>query len=237
MLRSSEALRASGQEKIQEPAIDAGRHTLVAPLVDGLLHEARNPLNAISINIEVLAERLKRELGGSLPASHEKSIRSIREQVLRVDEMLRAFADFLSPRRSGRTDVDFGLLVSRACEVLGHESRKRRVPLRASVDPNARIDGESAALSFVAIQPILRALQRSAAGADVHVSLRSEEGKWVYRVEDGGPQVGDEPSMHALQALSATVHENGGRIDVRGRVTEVQWSSRNRLAGREGEHL
>ena len=38
-----------------DPVVGAARYVAVPTLMDSLLHDVRNPLNALSINLEVLA--------------------------------------------------------------------------------------------------------------------------------------------------------------------------------------
>ena len=45
----------------------------------------------------------------------------MREQILRVDAILRRFSDFIAPRPVARGEVDFSELVLKALDVVGHE--------------------------------------------------------------------------------------------------------------------
>ncbi|MFY0575704.1 hypothetical protein ACN28S_16275 [Cystobacter fuscus] len=45
--------------EVTETVVDAARYSTVPSLMDSLLHDVRNPLNAMSIHLEVLTEKLK----------------------------------------------------------------------------------------------------------------------------------------------------------------------------------
>ncbi|MFZ5468403.1 MAG: sensor histidine kinase [Myxococcota bacterium] len=188
-------------------------------LVDDLLHDARNPLNALSINVEVMAERLRRDAGGVLSAAQEKSVKAIRDQVHRVDAILREFAEFLAPRAQPGS-VDLSALVERALEVAGHQARKRRLLLSADVTADVKVSvNADRPVHDVVLLPLLRAIARSADGGTLRVSLRRANRYAVFRVEDQGA-AGEEVEESA-QAISTLCQEHDGRAELTGGVSEI----------------
>ncbi|HXN41127.1 MAG TPA: histidine kinase dimerization/phospho-acceptor domain-containing protein, partial [Myxococcaceae bacterium] len=81
-----------------DPVIGGLQWQTARALVLGLLHDARNPLNALAINLEVLTDKLRQS---EAPATGEKNVKAMREQIRRIDSMLRRFGDFLAPRALG----------------------------------------------------------------------------------------------------------------------------------------
>ncbi len=217
MLTASVAVPSSTKEKLHDPLIRSARHALVELLTDSFLHDARNPLNALSINLEVLAERLRREAGGALPAQYEKNIRTMREQVVRVDAMMRSFSDFIAPRQKGPETVDFSELLTKALEVIGHEGRKRQVSLRPMIDSGIKVrsGAEPSGLTYLALQPLAHAISSSPRGAEVLVTLRKEEGEAVLRVEftSAGEQEVPLEAQHTLEVFTSQHH---GRFELQG---------------------
>src|SRR4051812_7861377 len=113
---------ASGTHQPDE--VIAASQAATTQLVESLLHEARNPLNALAINLEVLTEKLKDDAGAVDP-SLEKNLRAMREQVFRTDAILRSFAEFLVTQQGHFSEMSLPEILERAVEVLGHEARKR----------------------------------------------------------------------------------------------------------------
>ncbi len=192
--------------------VDSARQAASAALMDSLLHDARNPLNALSINLEVLAERLRRQAESVAPA-FEKNLRVMREQILRVDGILRSFADFISPR-SGPGEQDFSALVLRALEVLGHECRRRRLTARPMVEAGLRVAADNTSASFCALQALLRGIRRTAEGGELTLTLKQEGTFAVLKVADGQTS-SEEPLPEALPALQQLAQGCGGRVEVR----------------------
>ncbi len=192
---------------------DSARLNAATLLTDSLVHDARNPLNALSINLEVLAERLRRQAESVAPA-FDKNLRVMREQILRVDAILRTFADFIAPRPAALPDGDFSQVVLKALEVVGHECRRRRLTLRPMVEAGVKVGLDGVAGSFFALQPLLRGLRRAPEGGEVTLTLKQEAGFAVLRVADGLPS-DEEPLSEVVPALEALCQEQGGRVELR----------------------
>jgi signal transduction histidine kinase len=169
--------------EVTDTVVDAARYSTVPSLMDSLLHDVRNPLNAMSIHLEVLTEKLK--VDGQVPPSQEKNLKSMREQIQRVDGILRRFAEFIVSRPGGAGEADLSETVTRAMEVLSHESRKRRLQLRPTVAPGVRARlADIGELGFLVVQALTRAYGRSETGHEVTVVVRREDTKAVFEVVD-----------------------------------------------------
>ena len=198
-----------------DPVVAAAHASSAPVLVDSLLHDVRNPLNALSIHLEVLTEKLKASGDGEVPVGPAKNLKAMREQLQRVDGLLRLFADFLALREGGSGDVSLSDAVARGLEVLGHEGRRGRVQLQPQVEPGVRVRlADAGAASFLVVQAVLRAFRRTQPGGAVGVAVRSEAGKGVLEVTDAGDAA--EPSHEALAALGVLCERLGVALTVRG---------------------
>jgi signal transduction histidine kinase len=196
-------------EKDTDPVINAARFGVSSRLMDSLLHEVRNPLNAIALNLEVLTQKLKIE-SGVVPPGQEKNLKSIRDQVGRVDAVMRQFMEFLSDRGTGTAEVDLTELLTRAVDIVGHECRKGRVNLKILLDADVRIPVKGGSdLSFALLQAVFRAVARAVAGAEVTVMLKREGGRAVVKIADGN-LASDEPFPSANAALDLICRRYGG---------------------------
>ena len=174
---------AAGPREAADDALDAARYAAVPPLMESLLHDVRNPLNALAINLEVLTEKLKGE-DGEVPPGQAKNLRAMREQVTRVDGILRQFAEFLVHRGgSGAGEASLSETLERVLAVLGHEGRRRRVKVQPQIEAglNVRL-ADLSELGFLLLQPVLRAFERAEAGSEVAVVARGEGARVVLEV-------------------------------------------------------
>jgi signal transduction histidine kinase len=197
-----------------DPVVGAARYSAIPTLMDSLLHDVRNPLNALSINLEVLYEKLKGETG-HVPPSQEKNLKAMRDQIQRVDGILRQFADFIVLRGGAPGEVALSDVTKRSLDVLAHESRRRRIRLQASVEPDIRVHlQDTCELSFFLVQALLRAFGRSEPGTEVGVTVRAEGARAVLEVTDpaGGAA---EQSPDAVAALGLRCAQLGVEFQIK----------------------
>ena len=197
-----------------DPVVDAARYGAVPTLMDSLLHDVRNPLNALSIHLEVLSEKLKIETG-QVPPSQEKNLKAMRDQIQRVDGILRRFAEFIVSRPGVPGDADLSETVTRALEVLAHESRKRRLQVRPTIAGGVRARlADTGELGFLVVQALMRAYGRSEQGAEVTVSVRAEESRAVLEVVDASAAT-TENTPEAVAALELRCGQLGVELQLR----------------------
>lgn len=198
-----------------DPVVSAARYGAVPALMDSLLHDVRNPLNALAINLEVLTEKLKAETG-QVPPSQEKNIKAMREQIQRVDGMLRRFSEFIVVRGGTSGEVSLSETAKRALEVLSHESRRRRLNVQTAIEPDVRVRlQDTGELGFFLVQTLLRAYGRSEVGAQVAIAVRAEGALAVLEVQDASAS-GAEPTPDAVVAVGLRCAQLGVEFQVRG---------------------
>lgn len=206
---------APSVQEQSDPVVGAARYGAVPPLMDSLLHDVRNPLNAMAIHLEVLSEKLKAETG-QVPPSQEKNLKAMREQIQRVDGLLRMFSDFIVFRGGTPGEVDLSETTTRALGVLGHEGRKRRVQVQVAVEAGVQVRlQDTSELGFFLTQALLRAFRRVEGGGSVRVTVRVEGPNAVLEVEDSGGS-GAESTPDAVAALGLRATQLGVDLQVRG---------------------
>ncbi len=214
MVSSTAVSSVPAAQESSDPVVGAARYGAVPALMDSLLHDVRNPLNALAINLEVLGEKLKAETG-QVPPSQEKNLRAMREQIQRVDGMLRQFADFIVYRGGTPGEASLTDAAKRALEVLSHESRRRRLKLQLTLEPDVRVRmQDTGELGFFLVQALLRAFGRSDTGGEVRITVRSEGALAAFEVEDAG--FGAEPTPDAVAALGLRCAQLGVDLQLRG---------------------
>ena len=143
--------------------------------MDGLAHDLRNPLNALALNVEVLQEKLSRASGGEVPAGPAKNLQALRDQVARLDALLREVAT-----------------------VLGHTARRAQVLLELEAPEGDRVQApDPSLLRFLVLRTVLRAVDRTPPGGRVRLSVGREGGRPILLVEDG--ELVREPASPALE--------------------------------------
>ena len=184
--------------------------------MDSLVHDVRNPLNALAINVEILQEKLARAAGGQVPASQAKNLQAMREQIARVNGMLGDFARFLAPTPGAPVVQSLAHVLRDAMGVLTHASRRARVKV-AVEEPAGQATVEAmdpSALGFLVLTSLLRAVERTPEDGQVRVWVGDEGARVVLHVQDGGRE--EEVETEVEQALGAAAREHGAELHVRG---------------------
>lgn len=205
----------------QDLIVDAMRQRATAPVVESMVHDLRNPLNALSINLEVLMEKLRAETG-EVPANQDKNVRAMREQIQRMDALLRRFSEFLLDRPRPAECVAFSTLLQASLEVLSPEVRRHRLKPQVALAAEVQVRGDVSALRFLSVQALVWSIARSAAGEELRVTLRAQGGEAVLEIDAaGGSDRPDEENAGAASpeletALQIVAARLGGRIGFEG---------------------
>lgn len=172
----------------EPPGLRAG---LAAHLAAGLAHDVRNPLNAMAIHLEVLADKL-REDGGSVPPAMERNLSAARSQIGRIDEIVRRYSDFSAGRPPATAEL--GELLAQAAALCDHEVRRHGGGLAVESPDGLRTGVPAAQLVLLLVTLLLawgRALSRGgrlvvrALAGDV-LTIRAEA-EGVSVAPDAGP--------------------------------------------------
>jgi signal transduction histidine kinase len=184
--------------------------------MDSLVHDVRNPLNALAINVEILNEKLSRASGGQVPPGQAKNLQAMREQIVRVNAMLGDFARFLAPAPAAPEVLSLSAAVREVVGILGHAGRRARVKVSADAPEGlAAVEAmDPSALGFLVLVSVLRAIERTPEEGPVRVTVRDEGTRAVLHVQDGGREEGEETEVE--QALAAAAREYGAEFHVRG---------------------
>jgi signal transduction histidine kinase len=198
--------------------------------MDSLVHDVRNPLNALAINVEILHEKLSRACGGQVPAAQEKNLQAMREQIVRVNTMLGDFARFLAPSPAAPAVLSLSAVVKEVTGILGHAGRRARVRVSADAPEGLAVVEamDPSALGFLVLVSVLRAIERTPEEGPVRVTVRDEGTRMVLHVQDGGREEGDETEVE--QALAAAAREYGAELHVRGSQLRLSFLAGERPA-------
>jgi signal transduction histidine kinase len=201
--------------------------------MDSLVHDVRNPLNALAINVEILHEKLARATGGEVPAAQTKNLQAMRDQIARMNGMLGDFARFLAPPPGAPAVLSLSQVLREALAVLGHAARRARVKVTADVpEGQAAVAAmDPSGLGFLVMVSVLRAIERTPEDAQVRVSVRDEGTRVVLHVQDGGREEAEETEVE--QALAAGAREYGAEFHVRGSQLRLSCRASQNARGTE----
>jgi signal transduction histidine kinase len=108
------------------------RSQVIGRVVAGVAHDIKNPLNAMSLQLALLGDKL--EAAGAASDAAVVHLGALRDQIARVNEVLRRLSEATEPA-APLGYVDLGALLTDVAHLFGYEARRRRIDL--AVDAHA----------------------------------------------------------------------------------------------------
>ncbi len=181
-------------------------------LAAGLAHDIKNPLNAMALQLALLADKLS-----SSPEASSASgghLGALREQIGRVNEVVRRFLDVTDPS-APLGYVDLGALVADAASLFGHDARRRHVELTVEAARGAvgtRCDPGRVGRLVLALFSQTVASTPEGGRLRVHAEAAPDRAILVLEHASAEPGPGDGDGMDVLAAAAAAL---GGALEVR----------------------
>lgn len=190
--------------------VRASRAGLLDTLAGGLVHEARNPLNAMAIHLEVLADKLRDPASGELPAHLARNLDAARNQVRRLDGLLRRFGDFASGRIEGD---DVGGCFARVVDLCEYYLRRAGVEVEPTGTLQASV-ASPAPVCHVLLELLFHALAAAPRGSRIRLEAAVRGDRLALAVEGAAGAAGDGAERPSLEVASTIARELGGELSL-----------------------
>jgi len=234
-------------------------------LAGGVVHELKNPLSTIHLNLELLREEWGRAWAHSDDPKERRSLKRIDVilgETRRLEAMMREFLRFARADRLQPTDVDLAALVEEVMAFVAPECALRRVEVRRETDatlPPIPADAglvKQAVLNLVqnALDAITMKAAEDAAHETITVRVARDPGGAAARIEvsDTGVGIGAADQARIFELYRTTkadgtglglattkriAEAHGGRLEVEsaGEGQGSRFSLVLPLAGPQGE--
>lgn len=232
--RAVEKVRLQRETRdLERRARIAEKLAAVGTLSAGLAHEIRNPLNAASLQLQLLERRLKR--AGENPQLLEP-VAMVQAEIARLSHLVEDFLRFARPADLHRRRFDLVGLVAHVIELQSLEASKHAITLRAELpsDP-VYVDGDRDKLQQVVLNLVrnaIEALQGHEAGRAPTIVLaveRADEGMVRLTIRDNGPGIPEDIRTRVFEPFFSTkpmgtglgmaichslVQQHGGNIEL-----------------------
>ena len=176
-------------------------------LMAGVAHEVKNPLNAMTIHLELL----KRKVG--VNPGVEKHVTVIGSEIRRLDEVLMGFLKFARPDELKLQPVQLTALVSDVVTTVRPEAERNRVTVKVDCPGLLpQINADQGMLRQALLNLALNACQAMPEGGTLRISCRSTARRKVeIDVEDTGVGIQAE-DLSRIFDLYFTTKEKGSGI-------------------------
>ncbi|WP_269526246.1 two-component system sensor histidine kinase NtrB [Coraliomargarita parva] len=200
------------EEKVSmEEMIENERTSSIVRLAAGVAHELGNPLNSLTIHLQLI-ERKLRKLG--LGAEGEKlseSLRVCQGEVDRLDAIITHFLEAVRPREPELNELDLLELVEEVLRVQEVELSDRKLDVNVEVSHSLpTILGDRGQIKQVFFNIIKNAMEAMAPGGHIRILTRSDDDYVYLQFIDTGSGISDEDLSKVFQAYYTTKREGHG---------------------------
>lgn len=165
-------------EEGRREAVENARMRSWTNLARRVAHEIKNPLTPMRMAAASLAQGRE--------GSEADAARILAEEIQRLDELARTFSQYGRLPEGPRSSVDLAELM----HLLAGQHASERIPVRVAAPEPVLIEGHYDALERALRNVLLNAVEaQEPAGGSVDVTVGSDEGAALVRVEDRGPGI------------------------------------------------
>jgi two-component system, sporulation sensor kinase E len=219
--------------KLTEEKIESERISALTMLAAGVAHELGNPLNSLTIHMQLLERRLK---SGKGIAKLQEHVDVAQAELKRLDTIITQFLAAIRPTQPQLQPTQVNDLIEESIRFLSPELEQQKV--RASTDlrhdaPKLPLDAGQ--MKQVLYNLIRNGIQAMPQGGQLVVSSAFNDYELLITVADQGKGISAEGMSHLFQPFFSTrktgtglgllivrriIREHGGEIDISSREGE-----------------
>ncbi|MCC7241320.1 MAG: hypothetical protein IT180_05300 [Acidobacteria bacterium] len=207
---SDQLKNAVGDERTRAQVVDLTRRVAsLGRLTAGVAHEVKNPLNAMTIHLELL----KQKLASPDPASAARHADVIGTEIRRLDDVVQGFLKFVRPEDVTLAPVKVQSVVSAVLEAVMPEADHAGITCeQACQDPQLAIEGDETLLRQAFLNLAQNAVQAMPRGGKLRIACGAgRDGRVEVRVQDTGEGIAPE-NLARIFDLYFTTKKRGSGI-------------------------
>ena len=152
-----------------------------------LAHEVKTPLNALTIHLEVLRNKLGGEGDGE---QAERSLSALDSSVRQVDRLVRDFTDYSAPVTMERKSVNVAEVLDTSLEAIGSTCAMKKITVAKELaSPPWPILGDASRLRQSFDNLLRNAIEAQPDGGEIVVTVKKNTVEVILDFSDAGPGV------------------------------------------------
>ena len=200
------------EEKVSmEERIESERIASIMRLSAGVAHELGNPLNSLTIHLQLIERKLKKLQLGAAAGTMAESLEVCQGEVKRLDGIITHFLEAVRPQPPEFNEIDLVELVDEVLRVQEAELGNRRLDVNVEVGQKIpSILGDRGQIKQVFFNLIKNAMEAMQPGGKLRVLARSDD-EFVYmQFIDTGSGISEDELSRILQPYYTTKKEGHG---------------------------
>ncbi|TVP77982.1 MAG: PAS domain-containing protein [Puniceicoccaceae bacterium] len=198
--------RLSMEERIQSE-----RTGSIVRLAAGVAHELGNPLNSLTIHLQLIERKLKKLAEKEAAEKIAESLRICQGEVQRLDSIITHFLEAVRPQKPELNELDLLELVEEVLQVQEAELSDRQLDVKVEVsDRIPMILGDRGQIKQVFFNLIKNALEAMQPGGSLRILARRDDEHVFLQFVDTGSGISEEDLSKVFQAYYTTKKEGHG---------------------------
>ena len=226
----------SERQRLEEEKLQADRLATIGAMSAALVHEIRNPLSSIKLNVKLLSEEIEEWRNGSVTAGEDvqQLLRPISAELERIRRVTDNYLLFARLPHVQRDELSLNEVLLQGLRFMEPVFEQEKVQLSVALDSAApTVRGDAEQLWQVFLNLIRNAIEAMPDGGDLAISAAHTHDKVEVTVTDSGPGMNDEQRARLFKPFFTTkrtgtglglalaqqiVREHGGLISCRSTI-------------------
>jgi len=216
-----------------EEVIENERTSSIVRLAAGVAHELGNPLNSLTIHLQLIERKLKKLSLDQQGAQLSESLEVCQGEVQRLDGIITHFLEAVRPQKPELNELDIVTLVEEVLRVQEAELSGRRLEVNIEVnDEIPHVLGDRGQIKQVFFNLIKNAMEAMQPNGRLVILARKDDDFVYLQFSDTGSGISEEELAKVFQAYYTTkadghglgmmivqriMREHGGQITIESR--------------------
>ncbi len=189
------------KEEAEAEKADKERYREISAFTSGVAHEIKNPLNSLSLLLELLHKKVPAELHGDLALG--------KEEIQKISRIIDQFSTSLKPVELNKERFSLAEMISTVKESLSREYDLSEVEIRYSESPSIYLEADKSLMSQAFFNLLRNSLDASERGV---ISIRAQLRKKIVQVsiEDSGRGIPEEDQERVFEPFFSTKKKGMG---------------------------
>lgn len=195
----------TAEKKSTAELIENEKISSILLLAAGVAHELGNPLNSLTIHLQLIDRKLKKLKASKESRSLEDSIKVCRDEVTRLDGIIKNFLEAIRPRPPDLGEVYLPEIIDDVLSFQAKELEDRAIRLEGDIPAGTPvIMGDRDQLKQVFFNLIKNAMEAMQPGGQLSVRIRSADESVYVAIADTGSGIKAEDLARLFQPYHTT---------------------------------
>lgn len=237
------------EKRSTEELIENEKISSILLLAAGVAHELGNPLNSLTIHLQLIERKLKKLKASKESESLGESIRICQDEVTRLDGIIRNFLEAIRPRPPDLAEVNVAEVIEDVLRFQDKELTDRGLVVGADLPANIPvIMADRNQLKQVFFNLVKNAMEAMTSGGKLAIRVRADDDSVFIRFADTGAGIKTEDLARLFSPYHTTksgghglgltivqriMRDHGGHVGIEskegvGTVVTLQFPQRHR---------